>query len=182
MLSRSELAKFSSIIMENNQQDNLRIGDSGALIPTDDAKTYKLVSYYMDSEGNPVLNNVYKLENYDYNIHSGQPNIAELIIQLEEDGASDGLRRIVLQPYVNTSKTILRRYNQKSGKYVSVLKSKGTGRVNTEDSRINKSIGETVSQGDRKAEGYGFEELTQYFCYDDETGSNQKYEHGMQIY
>ncbi len=77
VLERNEWAKFNSIVMKNNQQDNLRIGDTGALIPTEDAYTYKLVSYYMDSEDNPVVNSVYLLENYDYNIHDDEPNMAQ---------------------------------------------------------------------------------------------------------
>ena len=62
------------------------IGDTGAIIPDKaDAYKCKVVSYNQDSEGNLSVNAVYSLENYDYNIHDGDDNIAKVIIEMEND-------------------------------------------------------------------------------------------------
>lgn len=69
-----------SSLQKSNQREAFRVGDNGILIPDEkNSNNYKLVCYEGDST-NPHINAIYKLENYDYNIHDGNLNILQTII------------------------------------------------------------------------------------------------------
>lgn len=129
-LSKEEWASFYSSLQKDNQRNAFRIGDNGILIPDKNtSENYKLVCYECDSN-NAYITAVYKLKNYDYNIHDGKFNIAETIIKITEANLDDKYRRTILQNYYSMSGTLLERYNRKSGRFVKLTRESVSNREN----------------------------------------------------
>lgn len=81
-LNEYEWHVFNSSMVDS-QTRGFRVNDNGILIPNqNDAHSYKLV-LYDDFEDGPQIQEVYKLENYDYNIHEKEINIANILAELE---------------------------------------------------------------------------------------------------
>ena len=121
-LSNREWSSFYSSVEKSNQRNSFRIGNHGIIIPDEkNPNDYKLVYYDGDSI-NPIVKAVYKLENYDYNIHSKQPEATELIIKLVRDRYNDKQARAILQDYTSLYGTLFQRYNSKSGRYIKLTR------------------------------------------------------------
>lgn len=150
-LSKDEWASFYSSLQKDNQRNAFRIGDNGILIPDKNtSENYKLVCYKGDSN-NAYITAVYKLKNYDYNIHDGKFNIAEAIIKITEANLDDKYRRTILQNYYSMSGTLLERYNRKSGRFVKLTRESVSNRENVgvESDRTGtfEDAGQGVSNG-----------------------------------
>lgn len=140
--------------MVDSQTKGFRVDDNGILIPNqNDAYSYKLV-LYDDFEDGPQIQEVYKLENYDYNIHGDNPNISKYLIDTYygKSGINNELRRKILYNYLQVSGTILRRFNVRTGRWnlvnggenrrgIRSSESKFERRTNDESTKENKEKG-----------------------------------------
>lgn len=150
-LSKEEWASFYSSLQKDNQRNAFRISDNGILIPDKNtSENYKLVCY----EGNNTNLNVtavYKLENYDYNIHSSQSDASKLILELERNGYNDKQTRTILRDYASLYQTVFKRYNNKSGRFVKLTRESVSNRENVgvESDRTGafEDAGQGVSNG-----------------------------------
>lgn len=145
-LSRKEWASFYSSLKKSNQRDAFRIGDNGILIPDKDNSNYKLVCYEDDSE-NLYITAVYKLENYDYNIHDGGLNIAQTIIDRKKAGLNEKHTKAILQSYSALSGAIFREYNGKTGRFIKLTRSGNKTVQYSGDESDRAGISENAGQG-----------------------------------
>ena len=148
-LSHDEWVSFYSSLQKSNQRDAFRIGDNGILIPDAQASNgYKLV-YYDGDVNSPRVTAVYKLENYDYNIHDGKLNIAQTIIDRKKAGLNEKLTKAILHSYSALSGTIFREYNGKTGRFIKLTRSSGktirNSTVESDRTGISENIGKGVS-------------------------------------
>ena len=103
--------------MVDSQARGFRVDDNGILIPDQNyAHNYKLV-FYDNFEDGPQIQEVYKLENYDYNIHSNEWNAAEFIVKHLKGEYSYEFTRYVLEDYSNMFGTIFRKFNKHTGRW-----------------------------------------------------------------
>ncbi|WP_405354250.1 hypothetical protein, partial [Ruminococcus sp.] len=119
-LSREEWASFYALLEKNNQRNAFRIGDNGILIPINNKfHMYKLVCY--ESIGNnPVIRNIYFIENYDYNIHDKTSNPIEVLMKCERNGCNEKYIRTILQHYSEVFGSVFKRYNRNSGRFIKL--------------------------------------------------------------
>lgn len=118
-LDKKEWKKFYAAIQKNNQYDHLRIGDNGILLPTDKANDYKLVYYYENSDKEINIQSVYRIENYDYNIHDKMDNPIKYLINVEEGWLNEKRAKTILQSYQSLYGTVFRKYSRQSNKFVN---------------------------------------------------------------
>lgn len=124
--------------MVDSQTRGFRVNDNGILIPDqNDAYSYKLV-LYDDFEDGPQIQEVYKLENYDYNIHEKDLNIVSIISELERLNYGEKFRRQILLYYNEVSKTILKRFNVRTGRWNSVIREKDRRSIRFSESKIER--------------------------------------------
>ena len=122
-LNKKEWVSFYASLEKSNQRNSFRIGNNGILIPDENnSSNYKLVCYEGDS-ANPRVTAVYKLENYDYNIHDGSLNIAKTIIDRKRDGLNEEHTKAILQSYSALSGTVFREYNGKTRRFINITRS-----------------------------------------------------------
>lgn len=146
-LSNREWSSFYSSVEKSNQRNIFRIGNHGIIIPDEkNPNDYKLVYYDGDSI-NPIVKAVYKLENYDYNIHSKQPEATELIIKLVRDRYNDKQARAILQDYTSLYGTLFQRYNSKSGRYIKLTRKSVSNRENDRLESDRTGVSQDVGQG-----------------------------------
>ena len=132
-LTREEWASFYSSLNKYNQRDNLRIGDNSILIPDDNnAYNYKLVCYRTD-KNNIRVKNVYLIENYDYNIHSNEINVLQILSDYEGEEYSEKQTRAILQNYTGMYGTLFKRYNSVSRKFVKLTRESVSDRRNIKE-------------------------------------------------
>ena len=132
-LTREEWASFYSSLNKYNQRDNLRIGDNSILIPDDNnAYNYKLVCYRTD-KNNIRVKNVYLIENYDYNIHSNEINVLQILSDYEGEEYSEKQTRAILQNYTGMYGTLFKRYNSVSRKFVKLTRESVSNRRNIKE-------------------------------------------------
>ena len=132
-LTREEWASFYSSLNKYNQRDNLRIGDNSILIPDDNnAYNYKLVCYRTD-KNNIRVKNVYLIENYDYNIHSNEINVLQILSDYEGEEYSEKQPRAILQNYTGMYGTLFKRYNSVSRKFVKLTRESVSDRRNIKE-------------------------------------------------
>lgn len=132
-LTREEWASFYSSLNKYNQRDNLRIGDNSILIPDDNnAYNYKLVCYRTD-KNNIRVKNVYLIENYDYNIHSNEINLLQILSDYEGEEYSEKQTRAILQNYTGMYGTLFKRYNSVSRKFVKLTRESVSDRRNIKE-------------------------------------------------
>ena len=132
-LTREEWASFYSSLNKYNQRDNLRIGDNSILIPDDNnAYNYKLVCYRTD-KNNIRVKNVYLIENYDYNIHSNEINVLQILSDYEGEEYSEKQARAILQNYTGMYGTLFKRYNSVSRKFVKLTRESVSDRRNIKE-------------------------------------------------
>jgi hypothetical protein len=84
-------------------------------------------------DGHIDIWNVYKLENYDYNIHSKEPNIVKIILDYEEGIYNEKYTSSILRNNSGLYGTIFRRYSTKSGMYVDFPRESNRNRTNAEN-------------------------------------------------
>lgn len=124
--------------MVDSQTKGFRVDDNGILIPNpNDAYSYKLV-LYDDFEDGPQIQEVYKLENYDYNIHEKDLNVVSIISELERLNYGEKFRRQILLYYNEVSKTILKRFNVRTGRWNSVIREKDRRSIRFSESKIER--------------------------------------------
>ena len=132
-LTREEWTNFYSSLNKYNQRDNLRIGDNSILIPDDNnAYNYKLVCYRTD-KNNIRVKNVYLIENYDYNIHSNEINVLQILSDYEGEEYSEKQTRAILQNYTGRYGTLFKRYNSVSRKFVKLTRESVSDRRNIKE-------------------------------------------------
>lgn len=136
-LNEYEWHIFNSAMVDS-QTRGFRVNDNGILIPDqNDAYSYKLV-LYDDFEDGPQIQEVYKLENYDYNIHEKDLNIVSIISELERLDYGEKFRRQILLYYNEVSKTILKRFNVRTGRWNSVIREKDRRSIRFSESKIER--------------------------------------------
>lgn len=124
--------------MVDSQARGFRVDDNGILIPDQNyAHNYKLV-FYNDFEDGPQIQEVYKLENYDYNIHEKGLNVVSIISELERLNYGEKFRRQILLYYNEVSKTILKRFNVRTGRWNSVIREKDRRSIRFSESKIER--------------------------------------------
>ena len=132
-LTREEWTSFYSSLNKYNQRDNLHIGDNSILIPDDNnAYNYKLVCYRTD-KNNIRVKNVYLIENYDYNIHSNEINVLQILSDYEGEEYSEKQTRAILQNYTGMYGTLFKRYNSVSRKFVKLTRESVSDRRNIKE-------------------------------------------------
>lgn len=146
-LDKNEWASFYSSVQNSNQRDNLRIGDNGILIPDkNNSLNCKLVCYEGDSTS-PVVTAVYKLENYDYNIHDEKIDATQTIIDCEENGYNDKQTGTVLQNYALLHNTIFKKYNNENGRFVELTRKGISNRKDDRQEPNRTGVSENAGQG-----------------------------------
>lgn len=119
-LSYREWSSFYSSVEKSNQRNSFRIGNYGVIIPDEkNPDNYKLVYYDGDSV-NPSVKAVYKLENYDYNIHDEQFDFETILKALEGKDESEEFAETVLDNCKSVYGTIFRKYEAKSCKFINI--------------------------------------------------------------
>ncbi len=114
-LNEYEWHIFNSAMVDS-QTRGFRVNDNGILIPNqNDAHSYKLV-FYDDFEDGPQIQEVYKLENYDYNMHSDELNIVKFLSDYYngKDKLEYDERRKIFHDYLYLSGTILKNFNKRT--------------------------------------------------------------------
>lgn len=94
-----------------------RVGNNGILISDDtNPLNYKLVCYEGDSS-EPLVTAVYKLENYDYNIHNKQFKLTTLLEILKRSDDNEKHARSILENNRSVYGTIFKKYSTKSCRF-----------------------------------------------------------------
>lgn len=132
---------------KSNQRDGLRIGDNGILIPSENnQKNYKLVCYDGNSTA-PMVTAVYKLENYDYNIHDEQLDVETILDELKRCDENDKLAKSILGNYSTLSGTIFKKYNKKSGRFIYLTRGSDENLQYSEEEPKRTGISGNAEQG-----------------------------------
>lgn len=148
-LNKKEWASFYASLEKSNQRNSFRIGDNGILIPDENnSKNYKLVCYEGDSSV-PYITAVYKLENYDYNIHEKQLDFETVLDELRRYDKNDELAKTILGNYSILSGTVFRRYDRKSGKFISITQKRDKNlqhnSIESDRTGVSQDVGQGVS-------------------------------------
>ncbi len=101
--------------MDNNQRNSFRIGNDGIVLHGD---KFSKIIYYENYNGNLNVRAVYKITDYDYNIHDDLVNIFDTIIQMERNEFDEELTKAILRDYQLQYKALFQRYNTKTGRYI----------------------------------------------------------------
>ena len=146
-LNKKEWSSFYSSLEKSNQRNSFRIGDNGILIPDENnSKNYKLVCYEGDSSA-PYITAVYKLENYDYNIHEEQLDLHTVLKVLERSNNNDKFAKTVLENNQRMYGTVFRKYNGKSGRFVKLTRESVSNRENDRLESDRTGVSQDVGQG-----------------------------------
>lgn len=138
--------------MVDSQTRGFRVNDNGILIPDqNDAYSYKLV-LYDDFEDGPQIQEVYKLENYDYNMHGDNLNISKYLIDIYygKSGINNELRRKILYNYLQVSGTILRRFNVRTGRWNLVNSGENRRSIRTSESEFERRKNDESTKGNKE--------------------------------
>ena len=118
-----------------------------------DANSYKLVCYEEDDDYNLEIWSVYKLDNFDYNIHDDKENIAEIIVKAERDFIDESITTKILQNYSICYGTLFKKYSVKSGRYNEFFSNNKRNRKNSGQ----EITGSGISQGTRKDRSFSLD-------------------------
>lgn len=146
-LNREEWASFYSSLQKYNQRNAFRFGDNAVLIPNNNFPYFYKLVLYDENNGDVSISAVYSLENYDYNIHSKQPNIIKTISELERMEFNEKQTRTILQSYTSVYGTIFKKYNSKSGKFIKLTRKSDSNRTNAEIQSQRGRTPENAQQG-----------------------------------
>lgn len=150
-LNEYEWHIFNSAMVDS-QTRGFRVNDNGILIPNqNDAHSYKLV-FYDDFEDGPQIQEVYKLENYDYNMHGDNLNISKYLIDIYygKSGINNELRRKILYNYLQVSRTILRRFNVRTGRWNLVNSGENRRSIRTSKSKFERRTNDESTKGNKE--------------------------------
>lgn len=138
--------------MVDSQARGFRVDDNGILIPDQNyAHNYKLV-FYDNFEDGPQIQEVYKLENYDYNMHGDNLNISKYLIDIYygKSGINNELRRKILYNYLQVSGTILRRFNVRTGRWNLVNSGENRRSIRTSESEFERRKNDESTKGNKE--------------------------------
>ena len=138
--------------MVDSQARGFRVDDNGILIPDQNyAHNYKLV-FYDNFEDGPQIQEVYKLENYDYNMHGDNLNISKYLIDIYygKSGINNELRRKILYNYLQVSGTILRRFNVRTGRWNLVNSGENRRSIRTSESEFEQRKNDESTKGNKE--------------------------------
>lgn len=138
--------------MVDSQARGFRVDDNGILIPDQNyAHNYKLV-FYDNFEDGPQIQEVYKLENYDYNMHGDNLNISKYLIDIYygKSGINNELRRKILYNYLQVSGTILRRFNVRTGRWNLVNSGENRRSIRTSKSKFERRTNDESTKGNKE--------------------------------
>lgn len=160
-LNKRERKIFYSAINPLTQNDGLRIGEKGILIPSDDeADTYKLV--YYTNIGSVQVHDVYKLINHDYNIHEIIPDVARHIIELREEGYNEKHTQSILKSFSSLYGTVFKKYSPKSHRFVNYARSGNRNGTVNRPQPVGTGVFERIRQN-----GSGAKQLVYDYSTDD---------------
>ena len=150
-LTEDEWANFYSSVTKSNQRDYFRVGDNGILIPNaTNPYNYKLVCYDGDSSA-PLVTAVYKLENYDYNIHDKQFKLTTLLEILKRSDNNEKHARSILENNRSVYGTIFKKYSTKSRRFNDLARkhNRNLQDVGIKSNRagVNQEFGQELSSG-----------------------------------
>lgn len=129
-LSNREWSSFYSSIEKSNQRNSFRIGNHGILIPDEDgSKNYKLV-YYNGNSATPRVKAVYKLENYEYNIHEEQLDFETILDELRRYDKNDEHAKTILENNTRLYGTVFKEYSGESWVIISKPRTSVSNRKN----------------------------------------------------
>lgn len=110
----------------------------------------KLVCYEGDSS-EPLVTAVYKLENYDYNIHDDEIDITKFIIEKEVMKSNEKQTCAILQNYTLLYGTLFRKYRSESRKFIKLTRESNQNRqdvgIKSNGVGVNQKIGQELSAG-----------------------------------
>ncbi len=149
-LTDKEWGIFYSSAMKGNQRTSFRIGDDGIVLLGD---KFSKVVYYEDVSGDLEVKAVYKISNYDYNIHDNIPNAFDTLIMRErlKDNATsrrerdriEKQTRAILESNSALYGTVFSKYNGQSNRFN--LYSRGGNKAGRNS--VQESNGARVSGG-----------------------------------
>ena len=121
-------------------------GDDGVMVQDkDDANKYKLV-VYEPMEENIDVEAVYLLENYDYNVHEDEENIAYVLVRYEKDGVNEKRTKRLLQNHALLFGTMFRKYNGQSKRFVKLTRKSKSDYSNSESKSNRTGISERAGE------------------------------------
>ena len=152
-LDSAEWSRFYKAAMKNNQNDAFRIGDNAIVIPyeNDYKSDYgtsgcKIVIY--DAIGSDVpVSAVYKIVNYDYNIHDDTVDTANILVRLVEDGYNEIDIAATLQGFTDVYGQIFQKYSSSSGKPYSLTRRRVQNGRNSSKKSSGDGIQDSVEKG-----------------------------------
>ena len=113
-------------------------------------KYNNLVCYEGDSS-EPLVTAVYKLENYDYNIHDDEIDITKFIIEKEVMKSNEKQTCAILQNYTLLYGTLFRKYRSESRKFIKLTRESNQNRqdvgIKSNGVGVNQKIGQELSAG-----------------------------------
>lgn len=150
-LNEYEWHIFNSAMVDS-QTRGFRVNDNGILIPNqNDAHSYKLV-FYDDFENGPQIQEVYKLENYDYNMHSDELNIVKFLSDYYngKDKLEYDERRKIFHDYLYLSGTILKNFNKRTCRW-NTYNGKKSGRSSEiSESKLERGTDDESTKGNKE--------------------------------
>ncbi len=148
-LTENEWASFYSSVMKSNQRNYFRVGNNGILISDNtNPLNYKLVCYEGDSS-DPLVTAVYKLENYDYNIHDKQFKLTTLLEILKRSDDNEKHARSILENNRSVYGTIFKNYSTKSCRFNDLTRKHNRNLqdvgIKSNRSGVNQNVGQELS-------------------------------------
>ena len=148
-LSGREWNAFNRTVIGDNQYASNKIGKTGVYLRSGN----KLI-VYNGKKHDPQIKAVYNLGDYEYNIHDGIDNVAELFINRLEETKDESYAETILQEYSAMFGTVFSRYREESGQFVELTSADNPNRGTDRQ----ESAGRGVSGGTQEAGGVKFDE------------------------
>ena len=127
-LDSSEWSRFYKAAMKNNQSDAFRIGDNAIVLPYENDYKGEYGSFeckvviYDTVDSDVPVSAIYKIINYNYNIHDDTENTANVLVRLVEDGYDEIDIKAALQNYADLYGQVFQKYSNASGKYYQLTR------------------------------------------------------------
>ena len=141
-LTGAEWTKFYKAVIGDNQYANCLIGKTGVCFPGGNT-----LIVYNGNRTNPVIKAVYNLGDYEYNIHDGIDNVAEILIKtIEEDGYGTKQAEAVLQEYSTLYGTLFKKYNPQNEEFTNLTRESDTDRETDKQKPSGTGVSERVGE------------------------------------
>ena len=140
-LNPSERSSFYQSLMPNNQREYYRVADNAIIVPDNsNDQNFKLVIYSGDHVDYEITG-VYKISNYEYNIHDKVPNAFDALSKMERDEIDESDARAILGNCELLFGSVFKKYNPQTGRYTKFTRSsiKSTSSYQKESSRTGVS-------------------------------------------